>query len=384
MDRVYKFFLSFVFANITFFYVSSQIIPGAYSISEYFPLINNKNVGIVCNHASLINKTHLIDTLIKLNIRIKKVFVPEHGLKGLEDAGKFVKDTFYKDIPVISLYGAKKKPTQNDLFDLDVVLFDLQDVGVRFYTYISTLHYVMEACAENKKELIILDRPNPLSFYVDGPVLDTSCCKSFIGLHPIPIVYGLSIGELANMINNEGWLKNKLKCNLTIIKCKNYKHSDKYILPINPSPNLTNMRAVYLYPSLCLFEGTQISIGRGTDFPFQVFGHPSYKGIYDFSFIPKSKPGAKNPLHKNKICYGMDLRNSTDTTFTLKYLLNAYKNFPNKKLFFNDYFHLIIGNKKIKQLIETNILDENLLKDTWKNELNNYLKLREKYLLYED
>ncbi|MCX7955366.1 MAG: DUF1343 domain-containing protein [Bacteroidales bacterium] len=365
-------------------YIKSQILPGISNTEEYFPKIKNKNIGIVCNHTSIINNKHIIDTFISAGIKVKKIFTPEHGLFGREDAGQKVSNSIYKNIPIISLYGKKKKPTKADLSDIDVIIFDIQDVGVRFYTYISTLHYVMESCAEYGVPLIVLDRPNPLSFYIDGPVLDTSCCRSFVGMHPIPVVYGLTIGELALMINNEGWLRNNLKCSLEIIKCKNYKHSDRYQLPIKPSPNLIDMKSVYLYPSICLFEGTSISVGRGTDYPFQFIGHPLLKDIYKFYFIPKPKQGAIKPLYEGKKCFGLDLRNANDSTFTLKYLIELYKNFPDKDNFFNSYFDKLIGNKEIKNLIKENILNEDSIRKTWEKDLIYYKTIRKKYLLYDD
>lgn len=384
MGEVKNIILILLYLGIFIIKMNSQILAGIYNTNEYFNLIKDKNIGVVCNHSSILNGIHLIDTLLRSNLKVKKIFTPEHGLFGDEDAGKYISNSVYKGIPVISLYGKKKKPTMTDLNDVDVIIFDLQDVGVRFFTYISTLHYVMEASAENNIKLIILDRPNPLSFYIDGPVLDTACCRSFVGMHPIPVVYGLTIGELAQMINGEGWLRNKIKCDLKVIRCQNYKHSDKYQLPIKPSPNLVNMRSVYLYPSICLFEGTNISVGRGTDYPFQVIGHPDLKNKYNFYFIPSSRKGSNKPLHENKKCYGIDLRNSNDTVFTLKYLIEMYKNYPDKENFFSSYFDKLIGNRKIRELLKTNIVDEDIIRKTWERDILNYKEIRKKYLLYEE
>ena len=331
---------------------NKDIRVGADKTEVYLPLIQNKKVAIIANQTSITHGTHLVDTLLSLDISVKKVFAPEHGFRGMADAGEHIKSGIDKKtgLPTISLYGDNKKPKPADLADIDVVVFDIQDVGVRFYTYISTMHYVMEACAENNKQFIILDRPNPNGFYVDGPVLNSKH-QSFVGMHPIPLVHGLTVGELAEMINEEGWLKNKIKCNLTVILCDNYSHADYYQLPIKPSPNLPNMNSVYLYPSLGMFEGTIVSVGRGTDFPFQVIGHPELKNT-TFSFVPKPSNGAKDPMYNGKACYGFDLREIGVNEITnykkiyLNWLLGTYQNTPDKSTYFlkNNFFNLLTGN----------------------------------------
>ncbi len=365
--------------------LSNQIIPGAWQISKYKHILKGKNIGLVVNHTSLVKEKHLLDTLLSLDLKVKKVFAPEHGFKGLGDAGEVIMDKMIKkNIPIKSLYGKKKKPNSKDLEGLDIMVFDIQDVGVRFYTYISTLHLVMEACAENNLEILVLDRPNPNGHYVDGPVLDTSKYQSFIGMHPIPIVYGLTIGELAQMIIGESWLKTNMECQLKVIHCANYTHQSRYELPIKPSPNLPNARSIELYPSIGLFEGTVVSVGRGTPWPFQVLGDTSFKKNYSFEFIPQSLPGAKYPKYLNKNCFGIDLREIPKEIdeIDLGHLIELYNNHPNKKAFFNKNFNYLIGNSKVKQQIIDG-KDEKYIKSAWKKELNNYLKTREKYRIYE-
>ncbi len=346
---------------------------------------------MVANQTSMVGKVHLVDTLLSLKIKIEKVFAPEHGFRGVADAGELVKNS--KDgktgLPIISLYGNHKKPGQKELKNIDVVLFDIQDVGVRFYTYISTMYYVMEACAENKKNIIILDRPNPNGFFVDGPVLEENF-KSFVGVLPIPLVYGLTIGELALMVNNEKWLAGGIKSDLKIIPCKNYSHKDYYHLPVKPSPNLPDMLSVYLYPSLGMFEGTIVSVGRGTNKPFGVFGHPHLQNS-TYKFIPKSVEGAKNPPYENKECFGFDLtvikmdeiRNYRK--LYLNWLLGAYKNSPDKEGFFlkNNFFNLLSGNDKLMNQVK-NEKPEKEIRKSWEAELENFKVNRKKYLLYED
>jgi len=354
---------------------------GAEQLDLYLPILKNKNIALVVNHTSLINSTHLADTLLKLNIVIKKIFSPEHGFRGEADAGETVKNSvdIKTNLPLISLYGKNKKPSQEQLNDIDIIIFDMQDVGARFYTYSSTMHYVMETCAEQKKKVIILDRPNPNGEYIDGPVLDLKY-KSFVGLNPIPIIHGLTLGEMALMINGEGWLKDNVKCDLEIIKIKNYKHHQKYILPIRPSPNLPNQQSIKLYPSLCLFEGTVISVGRGTDFPFQVLG--GVDSTYgNFTFTPQSNAGNKAPLNKNTKCFGLDFRNEVNTIFTLKFLIEFYQKCIDKPKFFNKYFDTLAGTDSLrKQIIEG--LTEQQIKTTWQANLEKYKILRKKYLLY--
>jgi uncharacterized protein YbbC (DUF1343 family) len=369
---------------------AQNIEVGAAQLQEYLPLIKNKKVGIVVNQTSTINETHLLDTLLKLNINVRKVFAPEHGFRGTADAGEHVKNGIDPSTKttIISLYGDNKKPKAEQIKDLDIILFDIQDVGVRFYTYISTLQYVMEACAENKKKLIILDRPNPNGHYVDGPILDTQF-RSFVGMQTIPIVYGMTIGEYAKMLNGQKWLKNKLQCDISIIKCKNYDHNTFYNLPIKPSPNLPNMQSIYLYPSLCLFEGTDhVSLGRGTALPFQIYGSPTFSNTLAYNFTPQAMPGAKNPPLLNQKCFGFNLseiplEQLRKQKFTLGYLINAYQLSSNKSTFFNNFFLKLFGKQNITAQLEKGINEENIRK-TWQNELIKFKTIRKKYLLYKD
>jgi uncharacterized protein YbbC (DUF1343 family) len=375
--------------------VKTEIKPGIYFTNSYLSLLNGKSVAVVANKTSKIENINLIDTLLKLsgpgiNFKLKAIFTPEHGFSGTYDAGAKVDNEkqAFNAIKVISLYGKKKKPDSKDLESIELVLFDLQDVGVRFYTYLSTLHYVMQACAENKIPLIILDRPNPNGFYIDGPIMEEKF-SSFVGLHPVPVVYGMTIGEYARMINGEGWLGKSLKCELTVIPIDNYTHKSKYILPDKPSPNLPNMQSVYLYPSLCFFEGTIVSVGRGTNFPFQVIGHPDFNDK-SFSFTPKSITGASvNPPFEGKICYGLDLRSfSSDTLFNkqqiqLEYLFFLYKELNKKELFFNDYFDYLAGNNKLRKQILAGV-SETEIRRSWEEEIDKFKKIRVKYLLYPD
>lgn len=377
--------------------IKEQVVKtGSERTEIYLPLLKKKRVAIVGNQTSVIGQTHLVDSLLSLGIKIKKIFSPEHGFRGTADAGAHIKDQKDKKtgLPLISLYGKNYKPDPVHLKNIDVVVFDIQDVGARFYTYISTLHYIMEACAENKKELIVLDRPNPNGHYVDGPVLEEKF-KSFVGMHPVPIVYGLTIGEYATMINGEGWLNKSLKCNLTVVQLENYDHKTFYKLPVKPSPNLPNMTAIYLYPSLALFEGTVISVGRGTDFPFQVVGHPQLKDLH-FTFTPKSKPGATNPLLKDSLCFGYDLRTLPDSflqnevKFSLLWLKETYKDYIWQQTeptdgggYFNNYFNTLAGNSALKQQI-INEKGEDQIRETWEPALSEFKKKRKKYLLYKD
>ncbi len=369
---------------------SNDIETGASQFSKYFPLIQNKRIAVVANQTSLVGNVHLVDTLLSLHCNVKKIFCPEHGFRGQVEAGGIVnseKDT-KTNLPIVSLYGSHKKPYKEDLQDVDVILFDLQDVGVRFYTYISTMHYMMEACAENDKLCIILDRPNPNGFYVDGPVLDTAL-KSFIGMHAVPIVHGMTIGEYAQMINGENWLQGGLHCNLSVIPVQGYTHKKYYILPVKPSPNLPNMNAVYLYPSICLFEGTPVSLGRGTEKPFQIIGVPTYTGTAPLTFTPMPIKGVSdNPPQKGKLCKGFDL---TDYAFVwafqekkinLDWLKLMYKNSNNDK-FFTPFFDKLAGNTLLKQQIKQN-LSEKEIRQSWEPQLSRFKEIRKKYLLYED
>ncbi len=366
-----------------------RVEVGAERTSLYINELIGKKVGIVANHTSMIKNTNLVDSLLSLNINVLRVFSPEHGFRGTADAGEKIKSNIDKKtgLPIISLYGKNKKPMPEQVKDLDVLIFDIQDVGARFYTYISTMHYVMEACAENHKKLIILDRPNPNGHYVDGPILEEKF-KSFVGMHPVPIVHGMTIGEYAQMINGEGWLTNHVKCDLLIIKVKNYNHKTFYELPIKPSPNLPNMSSIYLYPSLCLFEGTPISIGRGTDLPFQVVGHPQLKSDR-YSFTPKSMLGAKTPKLEGKKCNGYNLSffgteyMKGKGSINLFWLIDIYKKFPEKKGFFNEMFNLLAGTDQLQNQIKTGKTEEEIIA-SWKEGITKFKKIRKKYLLYKD
>jgi uncharacterized protein YbbC (DUF1343 family) len=366
------------------------ITVGAERLDTLLPMLSGKSVGIVANHSSLIDSKHLIDSLLAIGVKVERIYSPEHGFRGDGDAGELIQNQIDSKtgLKVISLYGSKKKPSVADLEGINVMLFDMQDVGLRFYTYISTMHYVMEACAESTIPFIVLDRPNPNGFFIDGPVLDTNF-RSFVGLHPVPIVHGMTIGEYATMINGEGWLTKAIRCNLTVIPCLNYTHDSIYEPPVPPSPNLPNMRAILLYPSLGFFEGTDISIGRGTDFPFQVFGHPKLpKG--NFHFTPESRLGSsKNPPHLGKKCYGYDLRDysveffANQRSINLQWLLFAYSSFPDKNKFFNGYFKNISGTDILEKQIRQG-LDADSIRKTWIEPLEQFKKVRKKYLLYPD
>jgi uncharacterized protein YbbC (DUF1343 family) len=362
---------------------------GADCTSEYLPLLKGKSIAVVANQSSLIKKTHLVDSLISLGVTVKKVFCPEHGFRGLVDAGEKVateKDA-KTGLNIISLYGKNKKPAATDLADVDVVIFDIQDVGVRFYTYLSTLHYVMEACAEKGKQVIVLDRPNPNGYYIDGPVLETAY-TSFLGLHPVPIVYGMTIGEYAEMINGEAWLKAGVKCNLKVIKINGYSHKDLFELPVRPSPNLPNMSSVYLYPSLGLFEGTVISVGRGTDLPFQVIGSPALTKA-NYTFTPQPKPGALEPKYKGQVCQGHNLSEfgaeyMKDTKkIYLFWLIGTYTNTPDKAKFFDENFNFHVGNATLQKQIKDGI-SEDAIRKSWEPGIAKFKVIRKKYLLYKD
>lgn len=370
---------------------AANIQNGADQIETLISLINNKRIALVANQTSLVGSTHLLDTLCSLGQRPAALFAPEHGFRGKADAGETVKDG--KDVktgtPIISLYGKNKKPSATALADIDMIVFDIQDVGARFYTYISTLYYVMQACAENGKELIVLDRPNPCD-YVDGPILKKEY-KSFVGMLPIPVLHGCTMGELAGMINGEGWLGNNMKCNYSVIKIKGWKHGDPYSLPVKPSPNLPNDQSIALYASLCLFEATSVSVGRGTYFPFQVIGSPLLpKDKYPFSFTPKALEGFdKNPLRKNTECHGIDLRN-TDAKqlngFSLKYVIEMYNEFKkmNKSESFltrPKWFDLLMGTNQVR-LDMLNGKSEKEIRSAWLEDLNKYKEMRKKYMLY--
>jgi uncharacterized protein YbbC (DUF1343 family) len=365
------------------------IQTGADQTGLYLPLLKGKQVGLVANHTSLVGYTHLADTMLRSGINLTRIFAPEHGFRGDADAGAEIGDAVDRKtgVPVISLYGSKKKPAPEDLSGIDFMVFDLQDVGVRFYTYISSLHYVMEACAAGHIPLLVLDRPNPLGHYVDGPVLDPAY-RSFVGMHPIPVVYGMTVGELALMINGEGWLAEGLKCDLRVIPCSHYNHSTFYQLPVNPSPNLNTMEAVYLYPSMCFFEGTVMSLGRGTAFPFRIAGHPDYP-VRTFSFVPVANAGNKDPKWKDKTCYGIDLRSlSVDQlqqmkTLELDWLFDVYKTMGLREAFFTDYFDRLAGSGELRKQIISGLSEEQIRK-SWQNGLDRFKTIRKKYLLYSD
>lgn len=380
-------FFSFAVQSTDF---ATHIKTGAERTDQYLSLLKGKRVAIVANQTSMIGNMHLVDTLLALKINITKIFSPEHGFRGKGEAGEHMKS--YKDLKtgleVVSLYGDSKKPKKEVLSNVDIIIFDIQDVGVRFYTYTSTMHYVMETCAENNILFLVFDRPNPNGFYVDGPVLDLKY-TSFIGMHPVPLVHGMTIGEYAKMINEEGWLKNDIKCKLTVVTCENYSHKSFYKLPVKPSPNLPNMTSIYLYPILGLFEGTIISIGRGTLFPFQVIGHPNLIKT-DFSFIPQSIAGAsKNPPYKGKKCYGYDLQKNGGDYFTenkklnIQLILDTYKNLKDRSKFFIGFFTKLAGNPLLRKQIEAGVIETDIRK-SWEPDLIKFKKIRAKYLLYED
>jgi len=365
------------------------IQPGAEQLPRYLPLLKNKRVAVFVNHTSYIGRTHLITTLLKQHIHISKIFTPEHGIYG-NDEGTILNSTDPKTgLPIISLYGKKFKPSAEDLYDIDIIVFDIQDVGVRFYTYISSLQKLMEAAAENNKPLIILDRPNPNGFYIDGPVLEPQY-RSFTGMQPIPVVYGMTLGEYARMLVGEQWLKIKpksLPLQLTVIPCAHYTHKSRYIPPIKPSPNLPSIQSIYWYPSIGLMEATALSVGRGTATPFQVFGHPRLRTA--FTFTPQATVASKSPLFKNKLCHGWNLAGTPEKTLKqingqlrIQYLIRAYQLFPDKKHFFAG-FSASAGNTSLEKQIKAG-MSEQQIRQTWQPQLNKFKKIRKKYLLYPD
>ena len=383
------------------------ITPGAERMDVYLPLLKGKSVAVFANQTSMVKKSHLVDTLIKCGIKVTRIFGPEHGFRGNAAAGEHVENGLdtKTGIPVISLYGNHKKPTAADFKDVDVLVFDIQDVGVRFYTFISSLEYFLEAALENHKPLLILDRPNPNGFYVDGPVLDTKF-KSFVGMQPIPIVYGLTLGEYALMLAGEKWLSPQANTvneynlstrptadtpfHVQVIKCSNYNHNSKYVLPVMPSPNLKDMQSIYLYPSTCFFEGTVLSEGRGTDKPFQIFGHPDLPKTL-FAFTPKPNAGAKSSKCFYQQCYGWNISGSTEQILKtlncriqLQYLLDAYQLFPGKDSFFlkNNFFNKLAGNDVLMQQVKDG-KTATAISQSWEPELSNFKKIRRKYLLYK-
>jgi uncharacterized protein YbbC (DUF1343 family) len=354
----------------------------------YLPLLKGKQIGLVVNHTSTIGETHLLDTLLAMGIFVDVVFAPEHGFRGTADAGAHVKS--YVDektgVPIVSLYGDNKKPKPEQIKDLDILVFDIQDVGARFYTYISTLHYVMEAAAENGKQVLVLDRPNPNGHYFDGPILEKAY-TSFVGMHPIPIVHGMTIGEYAKMVNGEGWLASGSKCQLEIVPMEGYDHHMEYAPPAKPSPNLPNLRSIYLYPSLCFFEGTPFSVGRGTGHPFQLWGHPDVS-IRDTTFTPASRPGAMSPPLLGKKSFGkaynqLSMEELRSMKFSLQPILEAYKSYKGTTPFFNNFFVKLAGTAQLEQQIKAG-LSEDEIRLTWEDDLANFGKVRKKYLLYDD
>lgn len=366
-----------------------NLLTGADQTEVYLKHLKSKNVAVVANQTSVIlnhkdQYTHLVDSLLDLEVRVRKVFAPEHGFRGKAEAGESIDNAIdvKTGLPIISLYGKHKKPTRSHLNQIDIVVFDIQDVGVRFYTYISTLHYVMEACAENNIPLLVLDRPNPNRHYVDGPILESSY-RSFVGMHPVPVVYGLSIGEYAQMINGEEWLRNGITCDLTVIPLKNYDLQKNYKLPLKPSPNLPNALSINLYPSLCFFEGTTVNAGRGTDLQFQVFGSPYLdQKVYDFQYIPQPNAGSKHPKHQGKKCYGKDLtQHDYISEIHLDWLINAYQNTLNPNEFFNAFFTKLAGTKSLERQIKSG-MSATYIKNSWEGDLEKFKATKAKYHLY--
>lgn len=367
-----------------------EIVVGAERMNLYLPKLQNKRIAVIANPSSMVHSTHLVDTLLSTGIELLKVMSPEHGFRGDASAGKHINNSIdsITGLPIISLYGNHKKPSAKDLQDIDIVVFDLQDVGTRFYTYLSTLHLCMEACAENNKELIILDRPNPNGYYVDGPILEPKY-KSFVGMDPIPIVHGMTLGEYAQMLNGEHWLSDSLHCNITIVTVENYTHKMNYNLKVRPSPNLPNNIAINLYPSLCLFEGTPISIGRGTNKPFQIYGNPSFTE-FDTTFVPISIPHVtENPKLEGKKCNGLNLSYYNDSIafakseINLSWLISAYNQYPEKDKFFNSFFYLLAGTESISNQIKAGKTEQDI-RMSWQDGLLKFKKIRRKYLLYTD
>ncbi len=384
-----RFPLTFVFLVFSMFSGLAQSPqPAANRPTDYLPLLEGKKVGVVANQTSTINDVHLVDFLVDHNINIIRVFAPEHGFRGAAAAGEHVEDSKDKrtGLPIVSLYGNHKKPFPYEIQDLDVVVFDIQDVGVRFYTYISTMTYVMEACAENGVQMIILDRPNPNGNLIDGPILDPKH-SSFVGLHPVPIAHGMTVGEYARMVIGERWINNADSLRLKIVVCADYTHDSQYILPIAPSPNLPNQASIMLYPSLCLFEGTPVSIGRGTDHPFQQVGAPWFPDL-GHTFTPRSVPQAPHPKFENEVCNGVDLSSFGESYIQahgkiyLFWLIEAYRNAPDQEEFFTDYFRLLAGTPQLEEQIEAGKSEEEI-RASWEPGLQRFRALRAKYLIYE-
>lgn len=387
--KVLKSLILLLFLSLSGFAQSNKVIVGAESTNEYFPILKNERVAIMSNHTGMVGKEHLVDILVKNKINMICILSPEHGFRGNADAGEHVSSSVDEKtgIPIRSLYDGKdQKPSPETMDSFDILIIDIQDVGLRFYTYYITMARLMDACAEYNKKVIVLDRPNPNGHYIDGPILDMKH-KSGVGWLPIPVVHGMTLGELALMINGERWLPQSRICDVTVIKCKNYTHQTLYRLPVAPSPNLPNMKSIYLYPSTCLFEATPVSLGRGTEFPFQVYGHPNMKG-YSFSFTPRSIPGAKNPPQLDRECFGVDLRNIPDEEifkkgFDLSYIIDAYKNLNLDDHFFRPFFEKLVGVSYIRKMImEGRSADE--IKVMWKDDVEKFRQQRKPYLLYAE
>ena len=367
----------------------TQVRCGADRSDFYYPHLRNKNIAVVANSASTAGSVNLVDALLQRGLNIEKIFCPEHGFRSFSEAGLSIKNSVdsITGLPVISLYGKKKKPDPADLKDVDIVVFDLQDVGVRCYTYLSTLSYMMEACSLANIPLMVLDRPNPNGFYIDGPVMD-SAEFSFVGLHPVPLVYGMTIGEYARMINEEGWLKGRAICDLQVIPLENYTHQTMYSLPVNPSPNLPDMNAIYLYPSLCFFEGTFMSIGRGTAYPFEIYGYPALKDSV-FAFTPEPGKGSSNPPCNEQLCHGTDLRGFYNThpqllgRINLSWLIQSYRALGADPRFFNDFFDRIAGTPLLKKQIMEGMTEDEI-RQSWQEGLDKFKEIRKKYLLYPE
>lgn len=366
---------------------NDELITGDARFDLYLPLIRGKKVALLVNHTAMINEVHLLDTLLTLGIDVVKIFAPEHGFRGTADAGEHVASGVDKStgLPVISLYGDHRKPRPEDLEGLDLVLFDIQDVGVRFYTYISTMSYMMEACAREQIPFVVLDRPNPNGHFVDGPLMDT-CCTSFIGLHAgVPVAHGMTVGEYGRMVNEEGWLSGGLKVDYRVIPVKNWSHDRVFRLPVRPSPNLPNMKAVYLYPTLCFFEATVLSVGRGTEKPFQVIGHPGFPG--DFHFTPKPVPGARHPKLEGRLCHGIDYSLLSEDSLRamgrirLDWIIGAWQRFPDKSAFFLPHFYRLAGNRELEEQIKAGLSEEEI-RASWAPGLRNFEQIRSKYLIY--
>lgn len=370
---------------------AGRIMPGAESVDEYLPLLAGKRVALLSNQTGMVTADkHVLDTLISLKVNVVAILSPEHGFRGTADAGERVRSSVdaQTGVPIKSLYdGRGGVPSQETMDSFDVLVFDLQDVGCRFYTYNVTMAKMMAACASTGKKMIVLDRPNPIGFYVDGPVLDLQKYRSGVGWLPVPVCHGMTLGELAMMINGEGWLPGGARCDLTVIRCRNYTHRSKYELPVRPSPNLPDMRSIYLYPSMCYFEATPVSLGRGTDKPFQMYGHPDMKG--DFSFTPASVPGAKNPPQKDKLCHGVDLRTEPSIDeinaagINLQYIIDAYNNLAVGDAFFRSFFENLIGRGYVREMIEAGAAAEEI-KARWAPDVEAFKALRRPYLLYEE